>query len=174
MNYLDTILMLQGENTAQNISYKKNSYNTQNIELSTFDGLAIYSKAISKIRENTISTQPFVDIYLKNHKALRPESMDLKKNAQLQIIELCSKNKAILAEFIKNFSVVHDEVAKDLMILLLKRFEYMSTELDMFLINYDSVYLNNVVNMSDRCLHTFSKMLSSISNNNQNPDNIAN
>jgi len=130
-------------------------------------GIKIYLRATDKLEELLKEIKVLYEEFEKL-KRQRKESDATAQNVKITLSILDAQK--ITHEFIRGFSVVHDEVAKEFMLLFLNRFNFLDENLQLFQLNKGKRYLDDNLNMIARIKNTFEKMLEISQNPPKNSD----
>lgn len=154
MNSQDMLMIhdLASQVNVNNPNYAANLANG----LGEQEGISIYIRAVSKIIESHEKIKLDVEEE-KNLKRYRKANEAAQKNADVTNEILYSQK--VIGEFVKGFSVVHDEAAKDFMILFLKRFVFLDENLQLFMVTKEKRYLDDNFLMLSRIKQTFEKIM---------------
>jgi hypothetical protein len=146
-------------------------YKNDNVNkcINSRDGIVIYLKAVSRIESDFHQIESLVAKHNKL-KNLDANAREEARQALNEVTPLYLKLNDILNEFIRAFSVAHDEVAVDFIKLFYHRFEFLSERLNFYYINHNKSYAADFKTMLLRVRNTFEKFLEIIDAD----DNVAN
>lgn len=153
---MHSLVFLQ-EHARERDNTKTSTYG-QNLVVSVdpIDGVNIYLKALTKLSELLNSLE-------QNIAQLSGRNTDKEVQLRSKIAEDYLKFKAICEEFLKGFSVVHDESIKDAAFLIYRTFSFLLTQIDLVYISKKLEHTAPIKHYIGKLEELFNQMLGILS-----------
>lgn len=126
------------------------------VNVDPIDGINIYLKALAKLLE-------ILDVLETNISQLSGRNTDKEIQLRAKIAEDYLKFKAICEEFLKGFSVVHDESIKDVAFLIYRTFSFLLTQIDLVYISKKLEHTASIKHYISKLEELFNQMLGILS-----------
>lgn len=134
--------------------------NKATVTVEPLDGINIYLRAVAKLLELT-------ETIVQDINKLTGRNTDTEIKLKAKIAEDYLKFKSICEEFLKGFSVVHDESIKDAAFLIYRTFSFLLTQIDIIFISKKVEHANQIKHYLEKLETLFNQMRDILSTGNE-------